>query len=220
METDSPLRSQPFGASTSNRSPVHRCSTISPRAEPSGPSLLNVVHRQPRPVASMVSISLSAELEDGPADEVGRQQRLNFRPLPHGQGALRLTRFILRTVGTATDGTPAPATSRSINTSAPGYPRGRTSLALRRVTGAAGRSCWHDRRHAGDQLLLWHPDPHVYFGDHPPPHLHVRHGEHKARVAIEAGDPDRRWASRAGGSSSARVGRSAPRRACGELASL
>lgn len=28
----------------------------------------------------------------------------------------------------------------------------------------------------------------MYFGDHPPPHFHVRYGEHKARFAIATGD--------------------------------
>jgi len=28
----------------------------------------------------------------------------------------------------------------------------------------------------------------MYFGDHPPPHFHVRYGEHKARFEIETGE--------------------------------
>lgn len=28
----------------------------------------------------------------------------------------------------------------------------------------------------------------MYFGDHPPPHFHVRYGEHKARFAIAGGE--------------------------------
>lgn len=28
----------------------------------------------------------------------------------------------------------------------------------------------------------------MYFSDHPPPHFHVRYGEHKARYAIASGD--------------------------------
>jgi hypothetical protein len=28
----------------------------------------------------------------------------------------------------------------------------------------------------------------MYFGDHPPPHFHVRYGEHKARFEIATGD--------------------------------
>lgn len=28
----------------------------------------------------------------------------------------------------------------------------------------------------------------MYFGDHPPPHFHVRYGEHKARFAIATGE--------------------------------
>jgi hypothetical protein len=28
----------------------------------------------------------------------------------------------------------------------------------------------------------------MYFDDHPPPHFHVRYGEHKARFAITSGD--------------------------------
>jgi len=28
----------------------------------------------------------------------------------------------------------------------------------------------------------------MYFGDHPPPHFHVRHGEHKARFAITSAE--------------------------------
>lgn len=29
----------------------------------------------------------------------------------------------------------------------------------------------------------------MYFGDHPPPHFHVRYGEHKARFEIASADP-------------------------------
>ncbi len=29
----------------------------------------------------------------------------------------------------------------------------------------------------------------MYFGDHPPPHFHVRYGDHKARCSIPAGEP-------------------------------
>lgn len=28
----------------------------------------------------------------------------------------------------------------------------------------------------------------MYFSDHPPPHFHVRYGEHKARYSIATGD--------------------------------
>jgi hypothetical protein len=28
----------------------------------------------------------------------------------------------------------------------------------------------------------------MYFGDHPPPHFHVRYGQHKARFEIATGD--------------------------------
>lgn len=28
----------------------------------------------------------------------------------------------------------------------------------------------------------------MYFGDHPPPHFHVRYGEHKARFAVPGGE--------------------------------
>jgi hypothetical protein len=28
----------------------------------------------------------------------------------------------------------------------------------------------------------------MFFSDHPPPHFHVRYGEHRARVAIESGE--------------------------------
>lgn len=28
----------------------------------------------------------------------------------------------------------------------------------------------------------------MYFGDHPPPHFHVRYGEHKARFEIASGE--------------------------------
>lgn len=28
----------------------------------------------------------------------------------------------------------------------------------------------------------------MYFGDHPPPHFHVRYGEHKARFAVPSGE--------------------------------
>lgn len=28
----------------------------------------------------------------------------------------------------------------------------------------------------------------MYFGDHPPPHFHVRYGEHKARFSIPDGE--------------------------------
>jgi hypothetical protein len=28
----------------------------------------------------------------------------------------------------------------------------------------------------------------MFFSDHPPPHVHVRYGEHRARVAIESGE--------------------------------
>jgi hypothetical protein len=28
----------------------------------------------------------------------------------------------------------------------------------------------------------------MYYGDHPPPHIHVRYGEHKARFAIATGE--------------------------------
>ncbi len=28
----------------------------------------------------------------------------------------------------------------------------------------------------------------MYFGDHPPPHFHVRYGEHRARCAVATGE--------------------------------
>jgi hypothetical protein len=29
----------------------------------------------------------------------------------------------------------------------------------------------------------------MYYGDHPPPHFHARHGGQKARIAIASGEP-------------------------------
>ena len=52
---------------------------------------------------------------------------------------------------------------------------------------ATSRSAWDDREvptiSAFYGILI-----RMYFGDHPPPHFHVRYGEHKARFEISSGE--------------------------------